>query len=437
MTFINQAFLILGMARSGQATAGWLKNKGATVFTFDDNVLRNQANNGVKNINEIPWDSLTAVIQSPGVSFSFPKPHPFTEKAITHNIPILCDINLLSISENQSKFIGITGTNGKSTTTALIGHILNQNKRNAAVGGNIGIPALSLEKADTYVLELSSFQLEISGSLNLDIGVWLNISEDHLDRHGTMDAYVGTKENIFKGCKSAVISIDDQYSLSVYQKIKGIQPTISVSIKNEADVWVSNGILFEGSTYIMDLRALATLKGVHNQQNAATAYAAVRQYGLSPLEITSALENFPGLEHRLEIVGNIGSTLFVNDSKATNADATACALESYKDYSIYWIAGGRPKSQGIKPLKEHFPKIKHAFLIGEAQDDFAETLGKDVSHLKCENLDNALKAAVEKVNQDKKIPSVILFSPACASFDQFRDFEERGDTFRNLARSMI
>jgi|APCry1669189534_1035231.scaffolds.fasta_scaffold13450_2 UDP-N-acetylmuramoylalanine--D-glutamate ligase len=437
MTFVNQTFLILGMARSGQATAGWLKKKGATVFTFDDNVLRNQANGGVKNINEIPWDSLTSVIQSPGVSFSFPKPHPFTEKAIAHNIPILCDINLLSISERQSKFIGITGTNGKSTTTALIGHILNQNKRNASVGGNIGIPALSLEKAGTYVLELSSFQLEISSFLNLDISAWLNISEDHLDRHGTMEAYVRAKENIFQGCKSAVISIDDPFSLSIYQKIKNSQPTISVSIKTQADVWVSKGILYEGSKNIMDLNPLVTLKGVHNHQNAAVAYATTREYGLSSLEITSALKTFPGLAHRLEIVEKTESTLFVNDSKATNADATACALESYKDYSIYWIAGGRPKSQGIKPLKKHFPKIKHAFLIGEAQDDFAETLGRDVSYLKCESLDRALKAAVEKINEDKKVPSVILFSPACASFDQFRDFEERGDIFRNLARSII
>lgn len=437
MTFSNQTYLILGMARSGQATTQWLKKREATVFTFDDNVLRNQANGGVKSIDEIPWNSLTAVIQSPGVSFSYPKPHPFTEKAIANNIPILCDINLLRSNEDNATFIGITGTNGKSTTTALIGHILNQSNRNAAVGGNIGIPALSLGKAETYVLELSSFQLEISTPLNLDIAVWLNISEDHLDRHGTMEAYVETKENIFQGCKKAIVSIDDPFSLSVYQKIKSAQPTVSVSIKGEADVWISKGILYEGSKKIMDLTPISTLKGVHNHQNAALAYAAARQYGLSPSEITSALESFPGLAHRLEIVGQTESTLFVNDSKATNADATACALESYKDYFIYWIVGGRPKSQGIKSLKPYFPKIRHAFLIGEAQDDFAETLGTDVSYLKCENLDKALKAAIEKVSQDKKIPSVILFSPACSSFDQFRDFEERGEAFRNLTRSMV
>lgn len=436
MTFNNHTFLILGMARSGQAAAQWLKKRGATVFTYDDNVLRNQANGGVKSEDEVPWSSLTAVIQSPGISFSYPKPHLFTEKALAHNVPIFSDINLLRNSEDKAEFIGITGTNGKSTTTALIGHILSQNHIKISIGGNIGIPALSLEKAETYVLELSSFQLEMSTSLDLDIAVWLNISEDHLDRHGTIKDYITAKENIFKNCKKAVISIDDPYSLAVYQKIKNIQPTLSISTQQEADVWVSKGILYEGSKKITDLNPIATLKGAHNHQNAATAYAAARHYGIPSDKAALALESFSGLAHRLEIVGKIESTLFVNDSKATNADAAACALESYKDYSIYWIAGGRPKSQGIKSLKNYFPKIKHAFLIGEAQDDFAETLGQDVSYIKCEKLEKALQAAIEKVNQDKKTPSVILFSPACTSFDQFRDFEERGETFKHLVESM-
>ena len=437
MTFKNQTFLILGTARSGQAAAQWLKKHGATVFTYDDNVLRNQANGGVKSADEVPWHSLTAVIQSPGISFSYPKPHLFTEKALANNIPFISDINLLRNSQDRATFIGITGTNGKSTTTALLGHILNQNNFKASVGGNIGIPALSLEKAETYVLELSSFQLEMSSPLNLDIAVWLNISEDHLDRHGTIEDYIKAKENIFNNCKKAVISIDDSYSFAVYQKNKSNQPTISISTQQEADVWVSIGVLYEGSKKIIDLNPIATLKGIHNHQNAAVAYAAARQYGIPSEKIANALISFPGLAHRLEIVGEIESTLFVNDSKATNAEAAACALESYKDYSIYWIAGGRPKSQGIKSLKAYFPKIKHAFLIGEAQDDFAETLGQEVTYLKCEKLEKALQAAIERINQDKKTPSVILFSPACASFDQFRDFEERGETFRNLVEKII
>ena len=436
MIFSDKIFLILGMARSGQATAGWLKKKGATVFTFDDNVLRNQANHGVKSIDEIPWTSLTAVIQSPGVPFSFPKPHPFTERAIANNVPILSDINLLREDQDKADFIGVTGTNGKSTTTALIGHILSQRSKNTAIGGNIGIPALSLGKADAYVLELSSFHLEISPPLDLDIGVWINISEDHLDRHGTMDAYVKAKENIFKNCKKAIIGIDDPFSAAVYEKIKNFLPVISVSTKTEAAVWVSKGILYEGSKSITDLNPILALKGIHNHQNAAIAYAAARHSGFSSSEIISALESFPGLAHRLEIVKKSETILFVNDSKATNADAAACALESYKDYSIYWIAGGRPKSQGIEPLSAYFSKIKHVFLIGEAQEQFSKTLHNSVSHFKCENIETALSSALDKVNQEKRPNSVILFSPACASFDQFRDFEERGEVFKDLVGRM-
>jgi len=435
----SESFLILGMARSGQAAAKWLKEKGSTVFSFDDNALRNQANNCIKTLDEIPWNSLTAVIQSPGIPFSFPAPHPVTEKAQSKGIPVLSDINLLRTKEKDATYIGITGTNGKSTTTALIGHILEKNNLKNAVGGNIGIPALSLPSLGqdgVYVLELSSFQLELSAPLDLDISVWVNISEDHLDRHGTMESYVASKENVFKGCKKAVISVDDPFSEKVYQKIKDEQPTLSVSVKRKADVWVEKGILFQGSKKIADLNPIVTLRGGHNHQNAAIAFAATRHYGLSSEEIVSALESFPGLAHRLEIVGQEGSVLFVNDSKATNADAAAKALDSYRNYAIYWIAGGRPKSQGIRPLKPYFSSIEHAFLIGEAQEDFSQTLGIDVPHSLCDTLEKALKEATQMAMTDNKESAVILLSPACASLDQFRDYEERGDTFRNLVGKM-
>ncbi len=443
-------YLILGMGRSGQAATIWLQDRNEKVITCDDDPKKGE------DSNTIPWDEITAVIQSPGIPYSLPKPHAITAEALSRNIPILSDINLLRQSQDKAAFIGITGTNGKSTTTALIGHILKANKKDVEVGGNIGIPALSLPQlrsSSTYVLELSSYQLEFSSSLNLNIAAWLNISEDHLERHGSMDGYVKAKMRIFEGCQKATIGIDDSYSLKVYEQISKQIQTLSVSVsplsssntslsssgltRGPADIWVSQGTLFDGGSPAIDLNFIPTLKGKHNHQNAAIAYATMRLHGLSTHSIQNAMVTFPGLAHRLEIVSENNNILFVNDSKATNADATAKALDTYQDASIYWIAGGRPKSNGITPLIPYFSKIKHAFLIGEAEADFPKTLDSKASYSKCGDLNTAVERAFDMAQKDNSKQAVILFSPACASFDQFKDFEHRGEVFRNLVRSLL
>ncbi|RZI45954.1 UDP-N-acetylmuramoyl-L-alanine--D-glutamate ligase [Candidatus Finniella inopinata] len=431
-----KTYLILGMGKSGQAAAEWLSRQDAKVLTFDDH--------GPCSLdpNNIPWDQITAVIQSPGVPFSYPSPHPLTALGMAKNIPILTDINLLQQANPKAQFVGITGTNGKSTTTALIGHVLNHSQRACAVGGNIGVPALSLPSLDengTYVLELSSFQLEVSTPLTLEVAAWLNITPDHLDRHGTIEAYVAAKEKIFLSARHAVVNIDDTYSLEVYKRLKekGMD-VVGVSCVQKSDIHVDQGVLYDNYKPVFDLRPFETLQGLHNYQNAATAYAVCKLFNISVDQIAEAFKTFAGLAHRQEIVGHFKNITFVNDSKATNADAAVHAFNRYADQAVYWIAGGKAKSGGIHSLKDFFPTIRHAFLIGEAQSDFAATL---YDHTPCTlsgNLDKALTDAIDIISKEAPDePAIVLLSPACASFDQFQSFEHRGDTFRHLVAKML
>ena len=432
--FSNSTYLVLGMGKSGRAAATWLRNQGAEVLTFDD-VLKDLNSPGISSITDIPWDSLTAVIQSPGIPYSFPKPHPVTLKAKTHHIPILTDINLLQAANPNAQFVGITGTNGKSTTTALMGHILQYNQRVCAIGGNIGVPVLSLPAlgpSGTYVLELSSFQLEMSAPLTLKVAAWLNMTPDHLDRHPTFAEYSAAKERIFLNANQAVINQDDDSSYAVYQQLKdrGMK-VLGVSCAHQTDIWVEKGVLYDQQNYTLDLREIEPLQGLHNYQNAATAYATCKLLGLSVDEIREGLRTFTGLAHRQEIIGRVDNIIFVNDSKATNAEATAHALSRYQNCQLYWIAGGRPKSQGIIPLKAYFPSIHRAFLIGEAQDEFAKTLEGHVPYTKSDTLQKALTHAMQAIRQEIGFQkAVVLLSPACASYDQFESFEQRGEAFR-------
>lgn len=441
----SQTYLILGMGKSGRATKEFLRKQGAQVLTFDDN-KKAQADFNLDTIHLIPLEKITAVIQSPGIAYQYPSPHPLTALAQKKNIPIFTDINFLQQHNPLAKYIGITGTNGKSTTTALIAHLLDCYKKPFAMGGNIGIPALelpSLGKEETYVLELSSYQLEISPALELDIAVWLNITEDHLDRHETLENYIEAKKRIFLQAKQVVIGIDDPFSNSVCRLLlENSVPVLSVSYQHEADICVKEGILYHQKREVLNLNDCKKLKGSHNHQNAAMTYAV--SYLLSiPIEtIQKTLLTFPGLAHRQEIVRSHKNILFVNDSKATNADAVSYALETYKKHPIYWILGGVSKSQGITPLENYFPLIRHAFLIGKAQQEFAETLENKVPYTYSEEIQTALQQAIEQIQQDhypydSDYPPVVLLSPACASFDQFENFEQRGDFFRHLVHQLI
>jgi UDP-N-acetylmuramoylalanine--D-glutamate ligase len=353
-------------------------------------------------------------------------------------------------AQPHAKKIAITGTNGKSTTTSLIGHILKFASKKIEIGGNLGTAALSLAPLGSegcYVLELSSYQLDLLETARFHIAMLLNVTPDHIDRHGDMQGYVAAKSHIFERQTKndmALVSIDDDYSRSVYAALKqtgkGQLTAISVTQELKQGVFVDrDGVLHDkialGQQNIVNLFDIVHLTGRHNWQNAAFAYAACKLFGLNARDIEKGLRNFPGLRHRLQLVATIHGVRFINDSKATNADATSNALAPYAH--IYWILGGKPKEGGIKSLERFFPTIIHAFLIGEAQEEFATTLEGKVPYTRSKTLANAFAAASAQAFADKKEGAVVLLSPACASFDQWKNFEERGDAFCRMAESLL
>ncbi len=443
----DKNFVVLGLARSGLATVQWLIAEGAHVYAYDKDLQKAQEAKefGAQLLipEDIDWSTIAALVHSPGISPS----HSVSQAAINHGVPLITDCNLLRLTYPKTKFVGVTGTNGKSTTTTLIGHILQEAGRKAAIGGNVGVPALSLPALgnyDYFVLELSSYQLELSDPLSLDVMAWLNISEDHLERHGTMENYVKAKRRIFATTKErgqAVISVDDPWSHQVYQNLcNDSHPVIPISCVHPLDygVYVEKGTLVDRLQSkierILLLKDIETLQGTHNSQNIAITYAVCFSLGLTKEEIIQGLKSFPGLAHRQELVTTLKGIKFINDSKATNADATAKALATYDH--IYWIVGGQDKSDGIEPLKDYFPKIRHAFLIGAAMNRFAQTLQGHVEVTLSGDLVTALRQAYEKAQNELDAPGVILLSPACASFDQFVDFEHRGNTFREQVKKL-
>src|SRR5665213_1338549 len=348
---------------------------------------------------------------------------------------------------DEARFVGVTGTNGKSTTTALIAHILGSVGRKIAVGGNLGTAALSLDRLGAdgiYVLELSSYQLDLIDRAAFDVAVWLNLTPDHLDRHGGMDGYIAAKRRIFKnarGTAAAIIGIDDSPSRKVADALAHENAwrvtRISVISESMGGVVVKHGCIIDetgrSAEKVIDLNEMPLLPGRHNWQNAAAAYAATRALGLARADIVAGIASFPGLAHRQERVATRGEVRFINDSKATNADAAATALACYD--AIYWIAGGVPKAGGIAALTLYFSRIRRAFLIGDAARDFAATLGAKVPHEISGTLDRAVAAAFAAA-QAAGGPAVVLLSPACASFDQFSDFEARGEAFRALVNTL-
>jgi UDP-N-acetylmuramoylalanine--D-glutamate ligase len=342
--------------------------------------------------------------------------------------------------------VGVTGTNGKSTTTALIGHILETARYDVQIGGNLGTPVLDLAPLAPrrhYVLELSSFQIDLAPSLAPSVGVLLNLSEDHLDRHGTMENYAAIKERLITGVQpggTAIVGVDDNRCQAIADRVerRGTR-VVRVSVRRP----LSDGLYVEGdeimqaaggtANVIARLGGINGLRGRHNAQNAACAAGAILALGLNPAAVQSGLVSFPGLPHRLEEVGRKGRVVFINDSKATNADSAARALACFPD--IFWIAGGKPKTGGITSLREFFPRIRKAYLIGESAADFSATLGK-VPHEVVGTLDRAVELAARDAEASAAGAPVVLLSPACASYDQFPNFEVRGAAFRDRVRAL-
>ncbi len=440
--FRGKSVAVLGLARSGLATLAALKAGGAHSFGWDDGE-KTRAACAAEGFDVVapdhwPWAQLSALVPSPGI----PTSHKLFAQARSAGAEIIGEIELLQRARPAARYVGITGTNGKSTTTALIAHIVRQANLPVEVGGNLGTPALALKSlgADgVYVIELSSFQLDLTNALSVDVAVLLNITPDHLDRHGSMDNYIAAKRKIFRAgrLKHAIIGIDDEPSRAIATALAkdGIAvKTISVGRANDTGIAVIDGVMHEAGRAIFDLRPAEALPGAHNWQNAGAAYAATRALGIETDTIKSAMLSFPGLAHRIETVATLKGVRYINDSKATNADAAARALACFE--TIYWIAGGRAKAGGIASLEPWFDRIACAYLIGEAESEFAATLEGRVRYRRAGNLGAALNAARDDAEREGRPNPVVLLSPACASYDQFANFEGRGETFRTLVQAM-
>ena len=448
---------VLGLGKSGLATVRALEAGGANVFAWDDSEAKREEakREGMRLSDPRGWDwnTFTALLLSPGIPLTHPEPHEAVKKARAANVEVIGDVELfqraVNASSEDARVVAITGTNGKSTTTALIGHMVRRCGGNAQVGGNIGRAVLDLdapERGMVYVVEVSSYQIDLAPGLAPNVAVLLNITPDHIDRHGTVEHYADVKSRIFArqtAGDTGVIGVDDAMTSEICtretaRRAETVVP-ISVGKALSRGVYVLDGVIYDNTgtqtAKAGDLREIKTLAGTHNWQNAAAAYAVGRALGYHRERILAAFESFPGLAHRMEIVGEAEGVRFVNDSKATNADAASKALATYDN--IYWIIGGKAKEGGIASLEPWFRKIRRAYLIGDAARAFAETLKDKVEAIHCGTLDRAVEAASRDAAEDKAPLKVVLLSPACASFDQFSSFEERGDVFRAAVQERL
>lgn len=454
-TFAGKRVAVFGLGGSGMASAQALMAGGAEVIVGDDSAdsLAKAASAGIQtaDLRHSDWSRISALVLAPGIPLTHPAPHWVVGLARSAAVEVIGDIELYCRERRKlapdSPFVAITGTNGKSTTTALIAHLLNTAGYSAEFGGNIGTAILTLmppRLGHAHVIECSSYQIDLSPSLNPRIGVLLNISEDHLDRHGTFANYAAVKERLVAGVQpdgAAIIGVDDNWCQAAADRIerRGLA-VVRVSVRRPLPdgIYVEAGQIMRAAGGTAQTLALVggigSLRGVHNAQNAACAAAAALSLGLSEAAIQQGLRTFPGLAHRMEQVGRKGAVLFVNDSKATNADSAAQALACFGD--IFWIAGGKPKTGGINSLSSYFPRIRKAYLIGEAAREFATTLEGKVAYDMAGTLDRAVAAAARDAQESNVKEPVVLLSPACASFDQYPNFEVRGAAFRDLVQKL-
>jgi UDP-N-acetylmuramoylalanine--D-glutamate ligase len=450
--FENKHIAVFGLGKSGLVTAERLNSGKAHVVVWDDDKSRREEAKTkglqVKDLVTESWPETDALVLSPGVPLTHPSPHPVVDIAKKAGASVVGDIEIFLKEKQAGKIIGITGTNGKSTTSALIEHLLASAGKSVALGGNIGTPVMDLPQLPedgAYVLELSSYQLDLTPSWKADIAILLNITPDHLDRHGDMAGYAAVKCRIFQHQISndvAIVDADDPICAAIIGELSkhSTAQVIPISVFHPVDngVYVIDGFLTNDSqgnqTPVANISDIDSLQGRHNWQNAAAAVAAVSKLGLATEQIEAGLKSFGGLAHRMENVGRIKQVKFINDSKATNAEATEKALTSFNE--IFWIAGGREKAGGIKQLSPHFGRVREAFLIGEATENFSRELDGKVKYTVCKDLGEATTLAA-KAAKKASVEAVVLLSPAAASFDQFCSFEARGDSFRASVNNLI
>jgi len=465
-TYEGDQVAVLGLGRSGLVTARAIRAGGGVPVCWDDNedALSKAEAEGflIANLhNEQTWrdHDFKALILSPGIPHLYPAPNPVVRLAWRFKAPVDNDISLFFDNVRHSALVQtvcITGSNGKSTTTALIHHILRQAGRNTQMGGNIGRGALDLDppvEDQVYVLELSSYQTELALVLAPSIAVFLNFSPDHYDRHGGRGGYFAAKARLFEYGRplQAIIGVEQDegrflanHYLADREEGFGLGGAITMLGGGEGDasrghvITVRDSLLLEQQDgehlNIVELGELPALKGAHNHQNACAAYAVCRELGLEVDEIRAGLKSFTGLPHRMEQVGRLKNVLFVNDSKATNVDSAVRALASYKN--IFWIVGGQAKEGGFDELKAHLGNVERAYLVGESAQQFSGLLGDDIPHDTMGTLERAFDQARRDALDLEAGEAVVLLSPACASFDQFKSFEHRGDAFRALVHGV-
>ena len=455
-SFAGKRVALFGLGASGIGAALALRLGGADVAAWDDTAASRDkaaaAGIAIVDLATADWHGFASFVLSPGVPLTHPAPHWTVDKARAAGVEIIGDIELYCRERAKiapgAPFVAITGTNGKSTTTALTAHLFRCFGRDVAVGGNIGTPILELPPPSmdrVHVVECSSFQIDLAPSMAPTAGVLMNLTPDHLDRHGTMANYAAIKGRLVAGADVAIVSIDDPDSAAIETRLRDAGRHVeAISVAGRP---VATGITLDGTrlmrhragtaTPIADLAGIASLRGAHNAQNAAAAILALgAETDLGQLQ--AALQSFPGLAHRMEQIGRRNGVIFVNDSKATNADATEKALLAFA--KVHWIIGGVAKEGGIEPLRPLFGRVAKAYLVGAASEPFATTLGAGVPFEHCGTLEVATaraaqdaEAAAARSGRDE----VVLLSPACASFDQFPNFEKRGDRFRDLVKTLL
>ncbi len=483
-TFRNKRVAVFGLGGSGLVVARALLDGGAEVAGWDDGEAGRSAAEAdgipLVDLSDADWSEFAALVLAPGVPLTHPEPHWAVKLANDAGVEIIGDMELFARTRAQShpaaSVVAITGTNGKSTTTALITHVLEKLGVDVEMGGNIGKAVLSLEPPAldrVHVLEVSSYQIDLAPTFEPTVGVLLNITPDHIDRHGTLENYAAVKARLISNSDRAVVGIDDDLTKAVAENYDEPSRLYAITAGKGAAIipraYAIGTSLFaraeedrghSSSTKVASLTGIGSLRGPHNVQNALAVLAVLRALQdhkdalaeseaadvvwdipnvWRPTEFQAALASFPGLPHRMEDVGDAHGVLYVNDSKATNAEATAKALSAFED-NIYWIVGGKPKEGGIASLEPFFSRIKKAYLIGDAAAEFAETLEGKVPYQRCGKLDVAVAAAASQSESARieggKMSAVVLFSPACASFDQFKNFEVRGDTFRDYVGAL-
>lgn len=454
LTFSQKTVAVLGLGKTGLSAARSLKEGGSQVLCWDDSFqvrkeVESQNNFSLCDPKFFDWSKVSALVLSPGIPKNGSHAHPVVLLALKKKIPVICDIELLVRTCPQADYVCITGSNGKSTSTALIGHTLKKATDLVQVGGNIGIPVLTLHalvKGGIYVLELSSYQLELVPSLSSTTVVFLNLTKDHLDRHGSFDRYIQVKKKIFQSrrIQNVVIGVDDPQSRLIYEDFLKNRSyrTIPISTQRSLDrgIFYKKGKLYDSywegknsSCFEFDLSKISDV--AHRSQSLSSAYAVSRLYGLTQEQIFNSILSFSWLPHRMENIGTYKGVLFINDSKATNVSSTANAIANLSG-SIYWIAGGRPKHDDLDEIRPFYDKILHAFLLGEATNFFSNQLKGHVNYTQCKDLTQATRLAFEKALKDHLMNPVILLSPACSSLDSFKNFEFRGNLFKEIFKRL-